>query len=555
MKSLKNLNQNNNSLIEEKLRQSEERFSLAMQGANDGLWDWNLITNEVYYSPRWKSMLGFEDNELENHLSTWEKLVKSEDKKLALEKVKDCIDNNKEGFELEMKMNHKDGSEIIVLSRAFLVRSKNDGSAIRFVGTHIDITERKRTEDFVIKTNKILEKIAIGKSASEVYDDIALMYEARHPGMRCSLLELENGRLLHGGAPSMPTEYCEAVHGLHYGPDVGSCGTSTYTGRRVLVENIETDYKWKDIKDVATPHGMRSCWSEPIIDSNGKVLGAFGMYYNHPCLPNEEEAKDLTSAARLASIVMERDQSQKRMQQDQEIISEQAKLAAMGEMIGNIAHQWRQPLSVISTGATGLKVQKDQNLLNDELFYKTCNAIDTNAQYLSRTIDDFRNFIKGDREKVELYIKDNINSFLSLVDGTIKNLDIDIVLDIEDINLNSYANELIQCYINIFNNSVDVLEDKIGKRLIIISVKVKDDNLLISFKDNAGGIPTEALPKVFEPYFTTKHQSKGTGLGLHMTYNLIVNGMNGIIEANNIDFEYKDIEYAGAEFLITLPIN
>ena len=112
----------------------------------------------------------------------------------------------------------------------------------------------------------------------------------------CSLLELKGDKLRHGGAPSLPKEYCDAVNGLKIGPCVGSCGTSTYTGKRVLVENIETDPKWAEIKQVALPHGMRCCWSEPIKDSNGKVLGAFGMYYNHPALPNENELADLQSA-------------------------------------------------------------------------------------------------------------------------------------------------------------------------------------------------------------------------------------------------------------------
>jgi diguanylate cyclase (GGDEF)-like protein len=142
-----------------------------------------------------------------------------------------------------------------------------------------------------------------------------LMYEGRHPGMRCSLLELKDGKLLHGGAPSLPKEYCDAVHGLENGPNVGSCGTSTYTGQRVLVENIETDPKWEKIKHVALPHGMRSCWSEPIKNSVGTVLGAFGMYYNYPALPNEEESQDLKAAARVAGIVMERDQAQKRIRE------------------------------------------------------------------------------------------------------------------------------------------------------------------------------------------------------------------------------------------------
>ncbi|MDP1786919.1 EAL domain-containing protein [Nitrosomonas sp.] len=293
---------------------SEERFSLAMRGANDGLWDWNLESDEVYYSPRWKSMLGYGENELDNDLNTWANLVHPDDKDRVLEKVQDYLVGEADSFEVEMRMHHKDGHEVYVLSRAFLVIRESDGKPARLVGTHVDITERKLAEVFDNKNADILEMIAIGRSASDIYDAIALLYEARHPGMRCSMLELEHNKLLHGGAPSLPKAYCDAVNGLENGPNVGSCGTSTFTGQRVLVENIETDPKWEKIKHYALPHGMRCCWSEPIKDSSGKVLGAFGMYYNHPALPNEAELHDLISAARLAGIVMERDQTQKRIQ-------------------------------------------------------------------------------------------------------------------------------------------------------------------------------------------------------------------------------------------------
>ncbi|SEP99539.1 bifunctional diguanylate cyclase/phosphodiesterase [Nitrosomonas ureae] len=292
---------------------SEERFSLAMRGANDGLWDWNLETDEVYYSPRWKNMLGYAENDLENTINTWGNLVNPDDKDRVLEKVREYIDGRKNSFEVEMRMHHKDGHEIFVLSRGFLATRKSDDKPLRLVGTHVDITERKIAEAFDSKYAEILEMIAIGRSASNIYDAIALMYESRHPGMRCSMLELSGNKLLHGGAPSLPEAYCKAVHGLENGPSVGSCGTSTFTGQRVLVENIETDPKWGKIKHFALPHGMRCCWSEPIKSSSGKVLGAFGMYYNYAALPNEKELKDLISAARLTGIVMERDQTQKRI--------------------------------------------------------------------------------------------------------------------------------------------------------------------------------------------------------------------------------------------------
>lgn len=189
------------------------------------------------------------------------------------------------------------------------------GELIGVLGIGHDVTKRTTAEAFSRKNAEILEMIASGQPASRIYDEIALMYEARHPGMRCSMLELEDGTLLHGGAPSLPKAYCDAVHGLRNGPDVGSCGTATFTGKRVIVEDIATDPKWEKIKGPALAHGLRCCWSEPIKNSSGQVLGAFGMYYDHVASPNEAESVDLLSAARLSSIVMERDQSQKRIRE------------------------------------------------------------------------------------------------------------------------------------------------------------------------------------------------------------------------------------------------
>ena len=236
---------------------------------------------------------------------------------------------------------------------------------------------------------------------------------------------------------------------------------------------------------------------------------------------------------------------------------EQAKMVAMGEMIGNIAHQWRQPLSVISTIATGSKLQKDMDILTNEMFANNMNIINENTQYLSRTIDDFRNFVKEDRVKKLFNLSEEIHSFLHLVQGSIKSTDIDIILDLDDdIQVNGYPNELKQCLINIFNNAKDAIEEsKEEHKVIFIKTYNDKEKTIIIIKDNATGIPKDILPKIFDPYFTTKHQSKGTGLGLNMTYKLIVEGMKGTIEATNVSYEYKDKKYKGAEFKICLPFS
>ncbi|MEA3498321.1 MAG: ATP-binding protein, partial [Campylobacterota bacterium] len=239
------------------------------------------------------------------------------------------------------------------------------------------------------------------------------------------------------------------------------------------------------------------------------------------------------------------------------LLAEQLKMAAMGEMIGNIAHQWRQPLSVISTASSGMQIQKEYGILTDEQFIESCKAINSNTQFLSKTIDNFRDFIKNDKVKSTFKLDNAIGSFINIVEATIKIDNINMVFDLqENINIDSFQNELIQCLINIFHNSDDVLsKNKLEDKFIFLSTSLKNNKVIIKIKDNGGGIDDDILPKIFEPYFTTKHQSQGTGLGLHMTYNSIVNGMDGTIEANNIAFEYNGKEYTGAEFTITLPAN
>jgi diguanylate cyclase (GGDEF)-like protein/PAS domain S-box-containing protein len=293
---------------------SEDRFALVMRSANDGLWDWNLQTNEVYYSPRWKGMLGYKEHELDNTFETWDLLVHKEDRERALNKVEDYLSDKSEAFEAEIRMRHKDGNYLFIRSRAFKIICPETNKALRLIGTHVDITQRKKAETFNKRNTKILEMIAKGEPAAEIYDEIARLYEGRYQGMRCSMLELRGDTLLHAGAPSLPKEYSAAVHGLKNGPNVGSCGASTYTGKRVLVEDIATSSNWANIKQFALPHGLRCCWSEPIKSASGNVLGAFGMYYNYPALPNEQQSNDLTSAARLASIIMERERSHQQIQ-------------------------------------------------------------------------------------------------------------------------------------------------------------------------------------------------------------------------------------------------
>ncbi len=243
-------------------------------------------------------------------------------------------------------------------------------------------------------------------------------------------------------------------------------------------------------------------------------------------------------------------------QQKEKLLFEQSKMASMGEMIANIAHQWRQPLSVISTAASGLQVQKDYGLLDDAKFTKAMETIIKITKHLSQTIDDFRNFFKTSKEKERFSVKDILEKNLILMSSAFKANNIVVIVDgIVDCTMYGFENELTQAMLNILNNAKDALkESEHEEKYIFINAVHTEKYLILSIKDNGGGMDTKIVSKIFEPYFTTKHKAQGTGIGLYMTRQIIVDHMNGSIEVLNSRFTYKDKEFVGAEFVITLPL-
>ncbi|MCT7601826.1 sensor histidine kinase [Aliarcobacter butzleri] len=239
----------------------------------------------------------------------------------------------------------------------------------------------------------------------------------------------------------------------------------------------------------------------------------------------------------------------------QAILYQQSKMAAMGEMIGNIAHQWRQPLSIITTATSGMVLQKQMGVLTDEFFFEASNRINTSSQYLSQTIDDFRNFFIPNKEKLKVNLIEIFKKTLDLISAQFSSKDIEIIKNIEGVEFESYENELIQALINILNNSRDELIKKDGERFIFVDAFEKDNFINIIIKDNAGGVIKENLNKIFEPYFTTKYKSQGTGIGLYMTEEIITKHLNGTICVENVEFTYNEKEYFGAEFTIRIDLN
>ena len=213
----------------------------------------------------------------------------------------------------------------------------------------------------------------------------------------------------------------------------------------------------------------------------------------------------------------------------EQLLMHQSKLAALGEMLGNIAHQWRHPITRLSLLVQNLKMAYDMNKLDDKYIQKFSSQALDQINYMSATIDDFTNFFKKDKEKQNFKVQLVIDEALKLLEGRIKNIQI-IKEYKNDIDIFGYKTEFSQVILNILNNAVDVLNERNVKNKKII-IRIYDKT--IEIEDNGGGVDEEIKDKIFEPYFTTKFQSQGTGIGLYMSKVIITKHFNSKLEVFN----------------------
>ena len=229
------------------------------------------------------------------------------------------------------------------------------------------------------------------------------------------------------------------------------------------------------------------------------------------------------------------------------IMFQSARQAQMGEMLSMIAHQWRQPLSSISTITGSMLVYLELGTFDQEQFKELLNDINNHAQYLSGTINDFRNFFKPNKDKQPAVLADVMDQSINIIGKSLAYKSIQVNTDYhQKMEILTFPNELMQVFLNILKNAQDVLlERKIKIPTINIQISEENETQVVEISDNAGGIPEELLPKVFEPYFSTKDEKTGTGLGLYMSQLIIEKHCYGNLSVTNLE--------KGACFKITMP--
>lgn len=232
------------------------------------------------------------------------------------------------------------------------------------------------------------------------------------------------------------------------------------------------------------------------------------------------------------------------LREKEQMLIQQSRLAAMGEMIGNIAHQWRQPLNLLGLTTQQLLLYYDMGEIDRKFLAENVEGSMKLIYHMSKTIDDFRNFFKPDKEKSRFKVQQAITDTLTLLEGSLHTppIKVEIVAN-DDPVIDGYANEFAQAILNLVINAKDVfIEREISDAKLTITVSSENGCAVVTVADNAGGVPEEIIDKIFEPYFTTKRPQGGTGVGLFMSKTIIEKNMGGKLAVRNKD--------NGAEFRI-----
>ncbi|MGA1940843.1 ATP-binding protein [Arcobacter sp. YIC-310] len=482
-------------------------------------------------------------------------LFENEDALTFTKNDQSVIDTKKEHNFCEI-LTLNDGTKVYFESKKDIVLDENN-KLVAIICISKDITKEKEYESLHTITQKTLEYILKDYSLKKTLNFIITEAEKINKNMICSILLLNDKKtkFKESFTKSLPKYYNDAVKTLTIAHGVGSCGTAAYTKERIIVEDINTHPYWRDYLELTKPLNLNACWSEPFFTKNNEVLGTFAIYYKKSKKPTKFELKLIDSFSYLVSLAVNRSLRLEEIKKQENLITQQAKLGSLSNVLENIAHHWRQPLSLISTVASGMKIEYNLYSKNKKLYNNSLAKIINTTQNLSKTIDEFRDYFLRSSQKNSFNIEDTFQRVIRVLEKKFEEQNIHIEKNIHNCSLYTYETEIIHILINIINNSIEAIkEKKIKTPIIFVDIKEKHNDCIITIKDNAQGVEKSNIDKIFEPYFTTKDKkSSGVGLSLYIVQDLVKRHLKGFIEANNTIFKYNDENNKGLEVKITIP--
>jgi PAS domain S-box-containing protein len=495
----------------------KERYELAIIASNDGLWDIDLKTNHIYFSKKWLDMFCYKDGDI-NTLDEWFNLIHKDDVSTVRQKLETHLKGQSEHFICEYRIKDKKNrfKWIFVRGKAF-----EDKHHKRMLMMSMDIEQRKKLTKELKYVDLLVEygRIVIFKWKND--ENLTIEYLSKSISSYGYIVEdFESKRV----------KFFDFVHE----DDVEKVKKGLFEAIKRDDKSFTKIYRVRDKN-----REIRWIFNRTIFlkDDFGNVTHLYGYINDITRMKlTQEQLKQKVKEEVAKNIEMDR------------MLVHQSKLAAMGEMLGNIAHQWRQPLNNINLLIHYIK--DSYGTLSKKELDETINDADVQIEYMSQTIDDFRNFYQPNKDKIKFDIKEAIIECLNIVETQFEKYGVAISMDAQNISIFNYKNEFEQVILNILNNANDAVIVKKDKTdfspWIRISVKKKKEEVEITISNNCGEIPKKIIDRIFEPYFTTKFENQGTGIGLFMAKTIIEKNMNGKIFVHNIK--------EGVIFTIVLPI-
>ncbi len=512
---------------EEALRRSQSYLAEAQRLSHTGSYAGSPGPGEIrYWSEESYRVLGFDPQQGLPPVETFFQRFHPDDQARNIEELERAA-REKTGFEFDYRIVHPGGEirDIHTIGHPVLSPS---GELVEYVGTVIDVTERKRAEALRDGESRILEMIARDAPVEETLDKLVRVVEAQFPGLLCSVLLLDDDgqHVRHGAAPSLPKAYIKAIDGLCIGPRAGSCGTAMYRREPVVVIDILQDPLWEAYRSVAEPYGFRACWSTPILAHSGKALGSFAMYYREPRSPGSAETRALELATHLAGIAIERKvarEERERLRQAQADLARINRVTTMGELTASLAHEVNQPIAAALTNAnTCLRwLTRDRPDLAEAR--EAALRIVKDATRAAGIISRVRLLYKKSTPQHELVdVNEAIREMIVLLRSEVTRYYIAVRLELAaDIpQIMGDRVQLQQVLMNLIVNSIDAMKEVDGAReLAIKSQRTEKAEVLVSVSDTGVGLPPQQADQIFNAFFTTKPH--GTGMGLRISRSII----------------------------------
>jgi PAS domain S-box-containing protein len=506
------------------LRESEERLDLALRAAQEGVWDWDLRTNMVFYSARYKEMLGYTDAELEPKVESWERLLHPDDAARVLERL-DAILRNKQDFRIEFRLKHKDGHYVPILSRGIPVSRDPGGPVVRIVGTHLDLTELKQSE-VVLRESQALPRAVMDGATDPVY-----------------VKDRESRILLANPALAK-------VAGIPLNMIVGRTDSEYYEDPRVGQALRENDLRVLATgtgevfeETVPTRNGPRTFLSSkaPYRDSDGNIIGLIGISRDITERKKVEE-QIRHHNEELERAVAERTAQIRKLERQRH---ESEKQVAVGQMAARIAHEINNPLAGVKNSFRLVK----KAIPPESQHYKFVPLIEKELDLIARIVRQMFEIYKPEhRPPNRIDLPATVNDVAALLQGNASARGVDVYIDTSKVceSVELHEDSLRQVLFSLIQNGIEAT-DRGGS--VRIAATLQERVLTLHVSDDGCGIPPDVGARIFETFFTTKGDltTGGLGLGLAIT--------KGVVEAMGGIISYESETEKGTTFQVVLPIN